>query len=226
MGSFLRVFIGFHVGRDVNIVSVGFLLGVLRLFFGFLFCPCVWTLFHQSLTVECMIMRYPTKGGNKFQDGGWQQRSKRRASEVLDAVPFKRWITNAILYDALCNENPFATTYTRKFLRRSLQGAQLIWFQIQSYNAVRQRWHSLFLSIAIVVVFILNLLFWWMIFFQNGGGQLSSKVSTDSIKWVQFVKRKLEILSYPVCYVYASVLLKERKQDHRCYLIGSFVFDL
>ena len=40
------------------------------------------------------------------------------------------------------------------------------------------------------------------------------------------VKRKLEILSYPVCYVYASVLLKERKQDHRCYLIGSFVFDL
>lgn len=154
-------------------------------------------------------MRYPTKGGNKFQDGGWQQRSKRRASEVLDAVPFKRWITNAILYDALCNENPFATTYTRKFLRRSFQGAQLIWFQIQSYNAVRQRWHSLFLSIAFVVVFILNLLFWWMIFFQNGGGQLSSKVSTDSIKWVQFVKRKLEILSYPVCYVYASVLGKK-----------------
>ena len=37
MGSFLRVFIGFHVGRDVNIVSVGFLLGVLRLFFGFFF---------------------------------------------------------------------------------------------------------------------------------------------------------------------------------------------
>lgn len=139
-------------------------------------------------------MRYPTKGGNKFQDGGWQQRSKRRASEVLDAVPFKRWITNAILYDTLCNENPFATTYTRKFLRRSFQGAQLIWFQIQSYNAVRQRWHSLFLSIAFVVVFILNLLFWWMIFFQNGGGQLSSKVSTNSIKWVQFVKRKLEIL--------------------------------
>lgn len=171
-------------------------------------------------------MRYPTKRGNKFQDGGWQQRSKRRASEVLDAVPFKRWITNAILYDTLCNENPFATTYTRKFLRRSSQWAQLIWFQIQSYNAVRQRWHSLFLSIAYVVVFILNLLFWWMIFFQNGGGQLSSKVSTDSIKWVQFVKRKLEILSYPVCYVYASVLLKERKQVHRCYLIGSFVFDL
>ena len=63
--------------------------------------------------VQCMIRRLQRR--EKRQDGG----RRRRTSTVLDAFSDGRWITNAVLHDALHNEDPFTTTDMRKSYWRS-----------------------------------------------------------------------------------------------------------